>query len=291
MEIPRAPDLGAARFERRQLRAAERAHLRDTFGTPVWSLDRSGLGPGGEAPPPRYVEGGGPPTLALVSEVLHAVGNGKEATAYCCRGGSEAPFALAVAKVYRAARFRAFANADAYRAGDVIPDRRAAKAMRGKTRRGRMMLQRDWVAREWDTLCELHDAGADVPAPYARTPDAILMELIGDGDGAAPLLERCQLDRASARRVYERLVANVELALACDRVHGDLSAFNVLWHRGRVFVIDFPQAADARTNPNASELLRRDLCNLARYFHRYGIRDDVEGRARRLWSRYQRAEL
>ena len=57
---------------------------------------------------------------------------------------------------------------------------------------------------------------------------------------------------------------NVELMLAYDRVHGDLSAYNVLYRDGEVRIIDFPQAVDPRFNSNALYLLERDIEHLCR---------------------------
>jgi RIO kinase 1 len=117
------------------------------------------------------------------------------------------------------------------------------------------------------------------------------MEFFGNAEGAAPLLERCDLDDREARRVFHRLLDNVECMLACDLVHGDLSAYNVLYWRGRAWIIDMPQAVDARRNSNARELLERDIHNLTRYFRCHGIRDDSATRAQRLWSQYERGQL
>jgi RIO kinase 1 len=200
-------------------------------------------------------------------------------------------FPYAAAKVYRAQRFRAFADASSYRAGEVIRDQRAARAMRDKSRAGRRMHHGSWVGREWETLCLLHDAGADVPAPYACTSDAILMEYFGDGDEPAPLLLRAELSPAQARGVFRRLLDNVEVLLACHRVHGDLSAYNVLWTEEGVRIIDLPQAVDARVNPNARDLLGRDVANLVRHFARYGVSADARVIARDLWTRYARGAL
>ncbi len=87
------------------------------------------------------------------------------------------------------------------------------------------------------------------------------------------------------------LLRNVELWLAHDTIHGDLSAYNVLYWEGRVRVIDFPQAVDARANPNARDLLARDVANLCTYFARQGIRADPDRIAGELWRRFLRAEL
>ena len=278
-------------LKRGQLAGFERAHLIENFGEEEWALDSPGAGPDGSEPPPRYARGVSGPTLALVSAVLYTVGDGKEATAYCCRASPEAPFELALAKIYRATKFRAFANAARYRAGEKLPDRRAQKAIEQNSRRGRDMGHTTWVEREWNTLCMLHDMGADVPTPYACTANAILMEYFGDETTPAPLLLRVDLERAEAERLFERLVQNVELFLACDRIHGDLSAYNVLYDAGKIWIIDFPQAVDARTHPNARALLERDLSNLARPFERSGLRTRARERARELFERYRRGEL
>lgn len=60
---------------------------------------------------------------------------------------------------------------------------------------------------------------------------------------------------------------------------------------GQIWIIDFPQAVDARTNPHAQRLLHRDLRNLETHFRKYGVVFDSEGRADSLWSRYGLAEL
>ncbi len=287
---PRA-NLAAPGFKREFLAAFERAELLATFGAETWYLDRSGTGPDGERPPPRFEDAGvGKPTR-LVRDVIGVVGDGKEATAYCCAAAQETGAPLALAKVYRAQQFRHFANNAVYREGMEVRDRRAARAMAKKSKMGRLMSHRTWIGREWDALCRFHDVGADVPTPYARTADAILMEYYGDERAPAPLLVHAKLGPREAKRALRRVLDNVEAFLLCDRVHGDLSAYNVLWWQGRLIVIDFPQAVDAQNNPNARSLLERDIQNVCRHFKRYGLEHDAMGHARSLWSRYRRAEL
>ena len=137
----------------------------------------------------------------------------------------------------------------------------------------------------------MFDAGGDVPEPYTRSDDAILMEWIGTPDAVAPPLRRLRLSQGEARTAYEKLLGNVEIFLSCDRVHGDLSAYNVLYDRGRVCIIDVPQAVDARTSPDAEHLLRRDVENLSHYFARRGIRTNASAFSQDLWRRYLRGQL
>jgi RIO kinase 1 len=225
----------------------------------------------------------------LITDVLGVVGDGKEATVYLCAAHPSVGVEHLVAKVYRAAKFRAFRGGRTYAAERTALDARAKRAMRTKTDTGKRMAQREWVAWEWETLCRLHDAGADVPEPLASSADAILMELVGDGEGAAPQLRFVELAPDAARAALERLQRNVEIFLDLHLVHGDLSAYNVLWSADRPWIIDVPQSLNLRTHHAGFEYLSRDVANLERYFARYGL--SCRGFAERAWGRYVRGEL
>ena len=59
-------------------------------------------------------------------------------------------------------------------------------------------------------------------------------------------------------------------------VHADLSAYNVLWWRGQLVIIDLPQAVEFTTNTDAFELLHRDVANVGEWLRRRGVDLDVE---------------
>ena len=99
------------------------------------------------------------------------------------------------------------------------------------------------------TLHELHRAGADVPFPIALKGDAVLMEYIGDETCAAPRLAQVELARDEAKPLFERILRNIGLWLDLDRIHGDLSPYNILYWNGAVTIIDFPHAIESRFNP------------------------------------------
>jgi RIO kinase 1 len=86
--------------------------------------------------------------------------------------------------------------------------------------------------------------------------------------------------------VYEAILDTVARLLSVGRVHGDLSAFNILYHAGRPVVIDFSQAVDPQENRNAFELLVRDVTNVSEHFRKYGISDDPYRVAQHLWGRH-----
>jgi RIO kinase 1 len=229
--------------------------------------------------------------VGLVTDVLHVIKSGKEATVYCCKAGRSVAPELLAAKVYRPRAFRSFKNDAIYQQPRVITDARLARAYRNKTRTGRNVQFATWVSHEYETLKLLHAAGSDVPKPFAQSRQAVLMEYVGDSHSAAPLLKGASLSSHEARHLFDVVTANVELWLANNRVHADLSPFNVLYWNGEVKVIDFPQAVDPRINQSAFALLLRDVENVCRYFSRYGINGNPRKLAADLWTRFLQAEL
>lgn len=228
----------------------------------------------------------------LIREVLHLVRTGKEAALYCCRGDTKLDNRLVAVKVYKPLRGRAFRNDSAYQDGRVILERRAARAAAKRTAFGREVQATLWTAHEFEVLRLLHSAGADVPKPIKGSPSAILMEWIGDADdGAAPQLREIELQPDEARPLFERLLANIELWLACNVVHADLSPYNLLYQPERLVAIDFPQAIDPRFNSQAYELLARDLDHVCRFFGRFGVASDPGALTADLWDRFMRGTL
>ena len=227
----------------------------------------------------------------LITDVLHTVKSGKEATVYCCRAHPSTGREFLAAKIYRSRRVRSFKNDAVYQQGRVILDARLRRAVKNKSRTGRGVQFASWVGHEFETLSTLHKAGADVPEPLAQSGPAILMEYMGDQDVPAPMLRNVSLPQEEVRSLFDLLMRNVELWLACDIVHADLSAYNVLYWEEEVKVIDFPQAVDPRLNSSAFSLLSRDIDNLCRYFARYGMEMRPSRLTGELWTRFLRAEL
>jgi RIO kinase 1 len=224
----------------------------------------------------------------LLAEVLYPIKSGKEATVYCCRAGPRVAADLVAAKVYKPRAFRAFRDDSAYREGRVIVNQRDKRAAAKKTDFGGKVQSELWQNQEWSILKLLHAAGADVPRPIAHSSGAMLLEFIGDADGAAPVLKNVDLARPDAPAVFDRLLDNVQLWLAYNVIHGDLSPYNVLYYAGEAVVIDFPQACDPRFNSNAFRLLLRDIENLARYFSRFGVECNPFDLAERYWAVWER---
>jgi RIO kinase 1 len=230
-----------------------------------------------------------------VDEVIGLIKTGKEASVYLCRAAPAAGCDLVAAKVYRAAQFR-FKNDSVYQEARARELGLRGSALRAFNKRrssavGRQVQSATWRGREYEVLKLLHDSYADVPRPIAAAGEAILMEFFGDEDETAQQLNRLRLPEEEAAPLFQRLLNNVELMLTLNLVHGDLSPHNVIYWRGDIRVIDFPQATDPRFNRHARDLLARDVANLVRYFAPYGIEADEDAIAADLWGRFLRAEL
>ena len=176
----------------------------------------------------------------LIKDVLYTLKSGKEATVYCCQAYPKTGVDLLAAKIYRSRNNRNFKKDTVYQEGRVVLNQRNKRALEKKTGWGREMQAAYWQGYEYETLQALYRAGAAVPKPYAQSSGAILMEFVGDHEGAAPLLSSVTLETAQARQLFDDLINNIQLWLSCNYIHADLSAFNILYWQDQLKVIDFP---------------------------------------------------
>lgn len=228
----------------------------------------------------------------LITDVLRRVKGGKEATVYCCTGHPSTGMELIAGKVYHEREFRSLKNDSQYRQGRTILDiegksvlgRREARAMYRKTGFGKELLHTGWLASEFGTMSKLYELGADVPKPISQNDNAILMEYIGDETAAAPALNHVTLTREEAKPLFDTIIRNIGLMLANDVIHGDLSAYNILYWEGQVKIIDFPQAVNPFKNPDAYGLLERDVTRICQYFARYRVQSEPMSLTREIWA-------
>lgn len=228
-----------------------------------------------------------------ISDVLRKVKGGKEASVYLCRPGAAIPNVEFVAvKVYRPRMLRNLRNDGMYRQGRsdldaegrVVIDDGMLHAMQKKTEYGRELLHQSWIAYEFTAMEELHAAGADVPEPYTMANNAILMEFIGDLGLSAPALSEVSLERSEAKVLFERVLYNLDILLKHERIHGDLSAYNILYWGGDITLIDFPQVISPKVNRHAFTIFERDVKRICDYFAQQGVKTDPKTLALELWT-------
>jgi RIO kinase 1 len=227
-----------------------------------------------------------------ISDVLRRVKGGKEASVYQCRAGTAIQADLVAAKVYRPRSLRNLRNDGMYREGRadlddqgrVLIEDGKLHAMEKKTEYGRQLSHQSWIAYEFMTMRSQRAAGADVPEPYTMAHNAILMGYVGDLDSAAPTLSEISLGKSEAGLLFDRTMQNIDTLLAHDRIHGDLSAYNILYWEGDITLIDFPQVVSPRTNKHAFAIFQRDVKRICDYFQAQGVKTDADRLAIELWT-------
>ena len=228
-------------------------------------------------------------------DVLKKIKGGKEANVYLCKANPTTRADYLAAKVYRPRNFRNLKKDFLYREGrqdldangEAVWDERMMRAIHKKTEYGQELLHTSWIEYEYMALQVLHKAGADTPIPYTRGNNAILMGYIGDVDMSAPTLNDVDLSPSEARPLFQRVLHNIELMLANNRIHGDLSAFNILYWDGEITLIDFPQTMNPEQSPNTYQIFERDVTRVCQYFARQGVRSNPRKLAADLWTAYE----
>jgi RIO kinase 1 len=205
----------------------------------------------------------------LIQELLYELKSGKEATVYVAQGNE----GLIALKLYVDSRVRSFKNDALYREGRNIDDARIKKAIDQRSQTGVSAQNFLWVGEEFGQLHALHAAGVRTPKPLAHEGGVILMEFIGDEDGAAPRVSDARLTKDEAEIAFSQALEQYARILSTGRVHGDYSTFNLLWWQGECVVIDFPQVVSIK-QPAASSILERDIQGLCRTFTTFGIKKD-----------------
>jgi RIO kinase 1 len=199
--------------------------------------------------------------------------SGKEADVHLVhRGLPGAPGCLLAAKRYRDSEHRMFHRDAGYQEGRRTRKSRDARAIEKRTSYGRALVAGRWAQAEFEALGVLWRAGAPVPYPVQLAGAELMLEFIGAPDGtAAPRLAQCRPDPATLHDLYEQCVAAMHVLAAAGYAHGDLSAYNLLVHDGRLVVIDVPQIVDLVANPQGVGYLERDCVNVCGWFTSRGL--------------------
>ncbi|MGB9725157.1 MAG: RIO1 family regulatory kinase/ATPase [Fervidicoccaceae archaeon] len=120
------------------------------------------------------------------------------------------------------------------------------------------------AAREYKALLVLSQYTDNVPNPLGYNRNAVVTEFIE----GIELYKISTLSDSIA--TMEKIIETVAIAYKCAGiVHGDLSEYNVLIRMPdeEPILIDWPQYV-TRDNQKSSDLLKRDICYISRYFNK-----------------------
>ncbi|MHA1960249.1 MAG: RIO1 family regulatory kinase/ATPase domain-containing protein [Candidatus Thorarchaeota archaeon] len=189
----------------------------------------------------------------LATDVAFQIKAGKEASIYLAYW-KEYPIILKAYRLWQSAQARK-------KRGFFAPGRMEALA-----------------AKEFDILHSCFRAGMSVPTPVGRVGNYLTMRFVGDGVQPAPQLREAEFEDPES--VLEEILEQyLVMYRDVQYVHGDLSAYNILWWHGHPWIIDVPQAY--RVGPWADmnvvkNLLRRDIWNVLSFFKKHGVTRDAD---------------
>lgn len=134
----------------------------------------------------------------------------------------------------------------------------------GKRRR---VVVNSWCKREFKNLKIAKEAGIDCPKPLFFKENILIMSFIGNNGIPAPRL--IDVIPKNPKRIYKILLENLRRLVKAGLVHGDLSAYNILFLKNP-YLIDFSHGITVKSQI-ALDLLRRDIKNINSYFSKLNV--------------------
>ena len=218
-------------------------------------------------------------SAAAFDTELGILKTGKEADVHLVERavpGRSGPSSILAAKRYRGPETSDFHRSAQYQEGRRMRNTRDTRAIARGSAYGRGVSAGRWAYAEFEALTTMYRLGAPVPYPVQVNGTEILMEFIGDGLIAAPRLAQVRASTAEFEEYFEQVRAVMVSMAQAGVAHGDLSAYNLLVHHGRIVVIDLPQLVEISSNPSGMALLHRDCVNVCSWFERKGVERDPE---------------
>ncbi|TKC38908.1 hypothetical protein EI555_002275, partial [Monodon monoceros] len=122
---------------------------------------------------------------------------------------------------------------------------------------------RMWAEKEMHNLTRMQRAGIPCPTVVLLKKHILVMSFIGYDQVPAPKLKEVKLSSEEMKEAYyQTLHLMQQLYNECKLVHADLSEYNMLWHAGKVWLIDVSQSVEP-THPHGLEFLFRDCRNVS----------------------------
>lgn len=196
----------------------------------------------------------------LISEINGCISTGKEANVYHATSKTGEEYAI---KIYKTS-ILVFKDRDKYVSGEF-------RFRNGYCRHNPRKMVRTWAEKEMRNLVRMQNAGMNVPTPVLLRSHVLLMSFCGKGGWPAPKLKDVDISGSKARELYRDCVIMMwNIFNKCKLVHADLSEFNLLYHDGKIVVIDVSQSVE-HDHPHALEFLRKDATNITDFFAKKAV--------------------
>lgn len=196
----------------------------------------------------------------LITEINGCISTGKEANVYHATSKTGEDYAI---KIYKTS-ILVFKDRDKYVSGEY-------RFRHGYCRHNPRKMVRTWAEKEMRNLVRMQNAQVPVPVPIILRSHVLVMTFIGEKGWPAPKLKDVDLSSSKARELYRDCVILIwTMYRQCRLVHADLSEFNILYHDGKLVIIDVSQSVE-HDHPHALEFLRKDCTNISQYFRKFEV--------------------
>lgn len=206
----------------------------------------------------------------IVSEIHGCLSTGKEANVYYSLSipDEDAPPLHRAIKVYKTS-IMVFKDRDKYVSGEF-------RFRQGYSKSNNRAMVKLWAEKEMRNLRRLYAAGIPCPEPVHLRLHVLAMGFVGSSKGVpAPRLKDVQFDipepESRWRALYIDLLSYMRVMYqTCRLVHADLSEYNILYHKEKLYIIDVSQSVE-HDHPRSLEFLRMDIKNVSDFFRRKGV--------------------
>ncbi|KAF2107674.1 serine/threonine-protein kinase RIO3 [Lophiotrema nucula] len=209
----------------------------------------------------------------IVSEINGVISTGKEANVYhAVTIPDDDTRALHRAiKVYKTS-ILVFKDRDKYVSGEF-------RFRHGYNKSNNRAMVKTWAEKEMRNLKRIHSAGIPSPEPLYLRQHVLVMGFLGDKKGwPAPRLHDVHFEGLTPeeeeqqwRGLYIQLLGYMRIMYqVCKLVHADLSEYNLLYHDGKLYMIDVSQSVE-HDHPRSLEFLRMDIKNVSDFFRNRNV--------------------
>jgi RIO kinase 1 len=191
-----------------------------------------------------------------LNEMVGLISAGKEANVYFGYGKQRQPVAIKIYKIDP--------HSAKWMMNYIRGDPRFAKI--GNTT---AKIIYTWGRKEFKNLSRLQKHNIRSPVPFKVKDNVLLMSYIGENDGnPAPRLKDVQEFENLNKEISCSMGFIEDMYVKAQLVHGDLSEFNILYHKGDQILIDVSQAI-TYLHPRALEFLVRDIKNVWNFWNKF----------------------
>lgn len=208
----------------------------------------------------------------IVSEIHGCLSTGKEANVYHSISSPEneedGPSLHRAIKVYKTS-ILVFKDREKYVAGEF-------RFRQGYSKSNNRSMVKLWAEKEMRNLRRIYSAGIPSPEPVHLRLHVLVMGFVGTSKGRpAPRLKDVEFDvpepETRWRTHYMELLGYMRVMYqTCRLVHADLSEYNILYHKEKLYIIDVSQSVE-HDHPRSLEFLRMDIKNVSDFFRRKGV--------------------